>query len=101
MKHFCVAHRVWLGGIATITGRKDRDAFGAIVPATHTTLTRRLADCLNGADLAVARKFVELGPDASARAVARELTARGVKTPQGGVNWQPVQVARIMKNAAG
>ena len=49
----------------------------------------------------VAAIRVELGPDASARAVARELTARGVKTPQGGANWQPVQVARIVKNAAG
>lgn len=37
-----------------------------------------------------------LGQDASARAVARELTVRGIPTANGGSTWQPVQVQRVL-----
>jgi DNA invertase Pin-like site-specific DNA recombinase len=40
-----------------------------------------------------------LGQDASARAIARELTARGIPTAQGGAVWQPVQVQRVLARA--
>lgn len=49
-------------------------------------------------DLAPIIKDVQatLGQDASARAVARELTARGIPTANGGSMWQPVQVQRVL-----
>jgi DNA invertase Pin-like site-specific DNA recombinase len=43
--------------------------------------------------------IIGLGQDASARAIARELTARGIPTAQGGAIWQPVQVQRVLVRA--
>jgi DNA invertase Pin-like site-specific DNA recombinase len=40
-----------------------------------------------------------LGPDATMRAVARELMSRGIRTPSGKTDWQPVQVQRVIDRA--
>jgi hypothetical protein len=40
-----------------------------------------------------------LGPDATIRAVARELMNRGIRTPSGKTEWQPVQVQRVIDRA--
>lgn len=41
-----------------------------------------------------------LGPQASTRAIARELIARGIPTAKGGMTWQPVQVQRVIERAS-
>ncbi len=42
----------------------------------------------------------DLGPDISKEAVAKELVRRGIRTPAGAVNWQGVQVARVLAAGA-
>lgn len=42
-----------------------------------------------------------IGPDASLRQIAAELTARSIKTPSGNDNWQAVQVRRILSAQVG
>jgi DNA invertase Pin-like site-specific DNA recombinase len=43
---------------------------------------------------------IEKGGAVSLRQIARELTARGIKTPGGGDEWNPVTVSKIKRRAA-
>lgn len=49
----------------------------------------------------IAAVRAEIGPDAPLAAIARALTAKGVRTPSGrGSTWSAVQVSRILDRAA-
>jgi hypothetical protein len=67
---------------------------GAAAAITHREARRQ-------ADAQIAPLILELrGQGLSLRAIAAELTARGIKTRQGWHTWHARQVARILARAA-
>ncbi len=83
-------------------GKRDNSQAPTADHRKQAVAARRGAAVRKASDLApvIGDVIASLGPDASARAVARELTARGVPTASGSAIWQPIQVQRVMARAA-
>ena len=80
---------------AKARGRKLGSPIAATTVARARAARSAYAAKANATTLAVIREIQKTGI-ASLAGIARTLEARGVKTPAGRSQWQPVQVSRLL-----